>query len=68
MTKRQDSGSSSAHQNQRPTAQNEDTFPEMTDDSRNMADDGEDDEFDDSEDDDSEDIDDVDEGDEEDIA
>ena len=34
MAKRQDSGSSSAHQNQRPTSHNEDAIPEMTEDIR----------------------------------
>jgi hypothetical protein len=31
MANRQDSGSNSAHENQRPTSQNEDAVPEMTD-------------------------------------
>ena len=30
MAKRQDSGSTSAHQNERPTDHNEDAIPEMT--------------------------------------
>ena len=51
MAKRQDSGSSSAHQNQRPNPHNEDSIPEMTEDTRNLLDEGEeDDEFEDSED------------------
>jgi len=32
MARRQDSGSNSAHENQRPTSQDEDALPEMTDD------------------------------------
>jgi hypothetical protein len=47
MANRQDSGSSAAHQNQRP--QNEDAMPEMNDDVRGRADEG-DDEFEDTED------------------
>jgi hypothetical protein len=50
MAKRQDSGSSSAHQNQRPNAHNEDSIPEMTEDTRNLSEEGEDDEFEDTED------------------
>ena len=34
MAKRQDSGSTSAHQNQQPTSHNEDALPEMTEDVR----------------------------------
>ena len=50
MAKRQDSGSSSAHENQRPTSGNEDALPEMTDDLRGRADEeSEGDEFDDEE-------------------
>ena len=59
MANRQDSGSNSAHENQRPTSHNEDAVPEMTDDARNRADESDDDEFEDS--DDSEDLDDADE-------
>ena len=47
MANRQDSGSNSAHENQRPTAHNEDALPEMTDDARNRADESDDDEFED---------------------
>jgi hypothetical protein len=45
MAKRQDSGSNSAHQNQRPTSHNEDAVPENTDNVRGIASD--DDDFDD---------------------
>jgi hypothetical protein len=34
MANRQDSGSSSAHQNQRPTSHSEDAIPEMTEETR----------------------------------
>ena len=44
MAKRQDSGSNSAHENQRPTSHNEDAVPEMTDNIRGR--DEEADEFD----------------------
>jgi hypothetical protein len=37
MAKRQDSGSNSAHQNQRPTSHNEDAVPEMIEDNRGRA-------------------------------
>jgi hypothetical protein len=47
MANRQDSGSNSAQQNERPNAHNEDAVPEMTDDLRGRSDD-DDDEFDDS--------------------
>ena len=57
MANRQDSGSNSAHENQRPTSHNEDALPEMTDDARNRADESEDDEFED----DSDDVDEADE-------
>lgn len=51
MANRQDSGSNSAHQNQRPNPHNEDSIPEMSEDLRNQADDSEeDDEFEDTED------------------
>ena len=49
MANRQDSGSNSAHENQRPTSHNEDALPEMTEDARNRADES-DDEFEDTED------------------
>jgi hypothetical protein len=56
MANRQDSGSNSAHENQRPTSHNEDALPEMTE-SGNRGDDqvrgsadNEDDEFEDTED------------------
>jgi len=45
MAKRQDSGSNSAHQNQRPTSHNEDAVPENTDNIRGIGSD--DDEFED---------------------
>ena len=45
MANRQDSGSNPAPENTRPTSQNEDAVPEMTDTVRGRADD-EDDEFD----------------------
>jgi hypothetical protein len=53
MANRQDSGSNSAHENQRPTSHNEDAIPEMTDsavndETRNRAED--DDEFEDTDD------------------
>ena len=62
MANRQDSGSSSAHQNRRPNAQNDDSIPEMGDDVRAQADDidEDDDEFEDT--DDLEDVDDDEEG------
>ena len=49
MANRQDSGSNSAHENERPTSHNEDALPEMTEDARNRADES-DDEFEDTED------------------
>jgi hypothetical protein len=54
MANRQDSGSTSAHENQRPTSHNEDAIPEMTD-TGNRPDDARgqlesDDEFEDTED------------------
>ena len=53
MANRSDSGSNSAHQNQRPTSHNEDAVPEMTEDTRERergaAAEGEDD-FEDTED------------------
>jgi hypothetical protein len=48
MAKRQDSGSNSAHQNQRPNSHNEDAVPENTDNVRGIGSD--DDEFDELED------------------
>ena len=45
MAKRQDSGSNSSHQNQRPTSHNEDAVPENTDNIRGIGSD--DDEFED---------------------
>ena len=56
MARRQDSGSNSAHENQRPTPHNEDALPEMTDTSRGR--DESEDEF--AEDEDTEDMDDTD--------
>ena len=50
MAKRQDSGSNSAQENQRPTSHNEDALPEMTEDVRNNAADESDDEFEDTDD------------------
>ena len=51
MANRQDSGSNSAHQNQRPTSQNEDAVPEMTEDTRGRGIEGdEDEEFEETED------------------
>jgi hypothetical protein len=59
MANRQDSGSTSAHQNQRPTDHNEDAIPEMTeetrdntvrDETRGAADEADEDEFEDTED------------------
>ena len=53
MANRQDSGSNSAHENQRPTSHNEDAVPEMTDSSdvRNRAEDDDSaDEFDEADD------------------
>ncbi len=50
MARRQDSGSNAAHQNQRPTSQNDDAVPEMTDETRGRATDEDDDEFEETED------------------
>ena len=50
MANRQDSGSNSAPENQRPTSHNEDAFPEMTEEIRNSSADESDDEFEDAED------------------
>ena len=51
MANRRDSGSNSAHQNERPSPHNEDSIPEMTEDTRGMSDESEDeDEFEDTED------------------
>ena len=49
MANRQDSGSNSAHENERPTSHNEDAFPEMTEEIRNSSNES-DDEFEDAED------------------
>ena len=49
MAKRQDSGSNSAHQNQRPTPDNEDAVPEMTEEIHGRATDADEDEVDDTE-------------------
>ena len=46
MANRQDSGSNSAQENERPTSQNEDALPEMTEGIRGSAADESDDEFD----------------------
>jgi hypothetical protein len=48
MAKRQDSGSNSAHQNQRPNSHNEDAIPENTENLRGTGSD--DDEFEDDDD------------------
>ena len=49
MANRQDSGSNSAHENQRPTSHNEEAVPEMMDDEvRGRADEEDDEEFEDS--------------------
>jgi len=51
MANRQDSGSNSADQNQRPTSNNEDAVPEMTDETRGRAmEEDDEDEFEDTED------------------
>jgi hypothetical protein len=50
MAKRQDSGSNSAQQNQRPNSHNEDALPEMTEETRGLASDEDEDDFDASED------------------
>ena len=50
MANRQDSGSNSAHENQRPTSHNEDAVPELDDSMQNRADEESDDEFEDTED------------------
>ena len=50
MANRQDSGSNSAHENQRPTPHNEDALPEMSEDIRGRADEADEDEFEDTED------------------
>jgi hypothetical protein len=62
MANRQDSGSNSAHQNQRPTPHNEDAVPEMIDDEvRGRADEEDEEEFEES-DTEEEDVDEEDEG------
>ena len=58
MARRQDSGSNSAQQNQRPTSHNEDAVPEMTEELRGRADEGDEDEFDEVGDDEDEEVDD----------
>lgn len=49
MARRQDSGSNSSHENQRPNANTEDRIPEFTEDTRGRGED--EDEFDDADDD-----------------
>ena len=39
MANRQDSGSNSSHENQRPNAHNEDRLPEFTDNTRGLGED-----------------------------
>lgn len=39
MARRQDSGSNSSHENQRPNPQNEDRLPEFTEETRGRAED-----------------------------
>jgi hypothetical protein len=39
MARRQDSGSNSSHENQRPNAQNEDRLPEFTEETRGRGED-----------------------------
>ena len=41
MARRQDSGSNSSHENQRPNAQHDDRLPEFTDNARGRAEDDE---------------------------
>ena len=48
MANRQDSGSSPAHENQRPVSHNEDAIPEMQDDTRGRLGAEDDDTFDES--------------------
>lgn len=50
MARRQDSGSNSSHENQRPNAQNEDRLPEFTEETRGLAEDETEDEFDEADD------------------
>ena len=57
MANRQDSGSNSAQENERPTSQNDDALPEMNEDARGRADESDDDEFEES--DESDDLDDA---------
>ena len=47
MANRQDSGSNSAQENERPTSNNEDALPEMGEDVRGRADESDDDDFED---------------------
>lgn len=42
MANRQDSGSNSSHENQRPNAHNEDRLPEFTDNARGRGEEGDD--------------------------
>lgn len=49
MARRQDSGSSSSPENERPTSHNEDALPELEDDVRGRANAAEEEEFEDSE-------------------
>lgn len=51
MARRQDSGSNSSHENQRPNAGNEDRLPEFTEDTRGLAEERDEDEFDEADDD-----------------
>jgi hypothetical protein len=46
MARRQDSGSNSSHENQRPNPHNEDRIPEFTDNTRGRAEDDDADEMD----------------------
>ena len=56
MARRQDSGSNSAHQNQRPTSHNEDAVPEMTEETSARADQSDEDEVEEPDEDDDEEI------------
>ena len=51
MARRQDSGSNSSQENQRPNAHNEDRLPEFTEETRGLAEDESADEFEDTDDD-----------------
>lgn len=50
MARRQDSGSNSSHENQRPNPQNEDRLPEFTEETRGLAEEEAEDEFDEADD------------------